>query len=147
MFTKIHATIRFTAIFGLALAIVLSVARTFNQRCYCINGKVKANALNGYLEEQGIDEFDLTVDAIAALVECSGDTHYHVDLVFGPSGCFFDPPLELKLQGKYVKTGCHVWLYDETGEELEATVDEKKNKITIYVPHFSRYAFDSYNYY
>ena len=80
------------------------------------------------------------------LAKCKTGTHYHLNFTFGPSGAYFAPPLQLTIAGKYVKTGCHVWLYDENGEALEGKRYDSSNRITFEIPHFSSYYYDDYDY-
>jgi len=77
-------------------------------------------------------------------VKCGDGHHYHLDFTFSPSRAFFDQPLELKIQGKYVESDCHVWLYDEDGEEVESKPQRDNKKIVFKIDHFSSYSYDFY---
>lgn len=68
--------------------------------------------------------------------------------IFGPSGAYFDPPLELTLRKDYFNDSAI--LVNELGEALEYTVKSGKAKgvryTTFYIPHFSSYSYDFYEY-
>ena len=102
--------------------------------------KIPAGALNAYLAEKGVDVVEITVEMI--------DFGDGLLFIFGPSGAYFDPPLELTLKGDYFDDSAI--LVDELGEALEFKVQKGKVKsvpyITYYVPHFSRYSYDFYEY-
>ncbi len=108
---------------------------------------IKKGALKAYLEEQGRDKAEITFETTEDLVPCGSGTHYHFNFTCGPSGTYFDEnkPLELEIKGKYVETGCHVWLYNEDGEAIEGILKEGKDKIVFKIPHFSRYSYDHYD--
>ncbi len=174
MLTQFHATLTKTAILSLVLIVAISTAWAVNYssdsyrftmgksgNLDLVSGKskkggqrdkiwcmVKKNALDDYLVEQNLSSVTLTCDLVEEWVECDDGPHYHLSFEFGPSGAFFrsDRPLEVRIEGKYVSTGCHVWLYGEDGEALESTSSSKGNMITFYVPHFSSYYYEEYNY-
>lgn len=169
MLKKMFTPVRFTAIFNFVLILGLSVAwaveyysgsrvyRLGHRADYFViksghdrvRARVRANALDGYLTEQGLNKVKITGDMTEELVECDdGTTRYHLNFTFGPTGAYFEEnkPLKLRIRGKYVETGCHVWLYDENGEELEGTRNDAEDLIIFDIPHFSTYSYDDYDY-
>ena len=168
MFKKFNTPIKAAAILSLILAFALSTAwavthysasivideggegeiEIVNDGDDEIEVEIELNALDDYLNDEDIDEVTITVDVTEELVPCGGGTHYHLDFTFGPSGAYFaaGDPLELELEGKYVTTGCHVWLYNEDGEALEGTRDDDDDEIEFKIPHFSSYSYDMYDY-
>ena len=112
-----------------------------------IGAKITNGSLDAYLEEQGLNAVEIQVKMTEELVECSDDIHYHLEFTFGPSGAYLDPPLKLTLTGKYVETGCDVWLFDENGEAVEARRSDEGDKIVFEIPHFSVYSYDDYDMY
>ena len=112
-----------------------------------IGAKITNGSLDAYLEEQGLNEVEIQVEMTEELVECDDDTYYHLEFTFGPSGAHMDPPLKLILKGKYVETGCNVWLFDENGEAIEGKRSDEGDKIVFYISHFSVYGYDDYDYY
>ena len=117
-----------------------------NQPKRKIEVQIPKGAIGAYLDEENLEEVEITVKVEEELVSCEEDTHYHLKITFGPSGAFFVPELELTLTGDYVDTGCDVWLFDENGEALPGTSSKSGKKITFFVPHFSEYDFDDYDY-
>ena len=109
---------------------------------------IRKHTLEPYMDTQGIDEVTVTVDVMAEQIERpDGSRYYQFDFVFGPSGAFFEPePLELTLKGKYHSDDVEVWLYDENGEALEGVRNNQVDHTTLYIPHFSRYSYDIYDY-
>ena len=108
---------------------------------------IQKGALDHYLEDQDIDEVEITVEMSAEEIKTKGKGYYRLEFTFGPSGAYFDPPLELELSGKYANTPQNeIWLYDENGEVIEATVEENTKEIRFYIPHFSSYSYDEYDY-
>ena len=99
------------------------------------------------MEKEGTKEVTIAVKLREDLVKCKDGPTYHLDFYFGPSGAFFEPSLELRIRGKYVETGCHVWLFDANGEEVEGTRNDKGNEIIFEIPHFSSYSYDFYDEY
>ena len=69
------------------------------------------------------------------------------DFVFGPSGAYFNPALLVVFEGEWVQSNPDIALYDENGEAMEYRRSKSDTKIKIEVPHFSRYAYDAYDYY
>ena len=168
MFQKLNTAMKSAAILSLVLIFALSAAlATINyyssSKVYHVgegsefvvfednDGEVDvgvpAGSLDDYLEEQDLDEVEISVQMSEELVQCADGTQYYkLDFTFSPSGCYFDPPLELDIEGKYVETGCEVTLYDEDGEELEADVSSSGDELEYEIPHFSSYYYDDYDY-
>jgi hypothetical protein len=65
--------------------------------------------------------------------------------VFGPTGVFFEPALQLSITGGYVVDD--MMLVDESGESLEHTVKRNGQILTFHIPHFSSYYYDDYDEY
>lgn len=104
-------------------------------------------AVDAYMDEQGVDQVEITADMLEEWVQRDdGSGFWRLSFVFGPSGCFFEPPLRLEFSGKYVSDITEVWLYDEIGEALESFNYASGKKIIFEIPHFSRYSYDMYNY-
>ncbi|MCA9735303.1 MAG: hypothetical protein H6696_15355 [Deferribacteres bacterium] len=68
---------------------------------------------------------------------------------FGPHGSQFDPPAMITLDYKYLETDVDIseiptlYYIEENGDYIEQTpdyIDVSGKKVTIYAPHFSRYA-------
>ena len=99
--------------------------------------RIKNKAFDSYLNEQGIDAVEITVEM-----------YYGWDgsiwFVFGPSGAFFEPEMELEIKGGYVEED--MVLIGEDGEFLEYRSDKKGTKLNFYIPHFSSYSYDHYDY-
>lgn len=111
-----------------------------------ITAKIKEKSLDDYMEGEDVDAVEVTIEVDEMLVRCEKGLHYALVFTCGPSGAYFETPLKLEIKGKYVATGCHIWLYDEFGEALEAEVEERRHKITFYINHFSSYYYDDYDY-
>lgn len=71
------------------------------------------------------------------------------DLNFGPHGIQFNEPAEVELSYKMAdltgidENSLKVFYFNETTQLWEligGVVDTSKKKITVYLPHFSRYA-------
>jgi len=73
-----------------------------------IEAKIKHRALDSYMEMLDLDKVEISVELKEEWVKCGDGHHYYLDFTFSPSGAFFDQPLELKIQGKYVESDCHV---------------------------------------
>lgn len=171
MRSKQKFTIRLTATFGLVLAL-LGTAWALNileqifhsDSTVILNGGggtinivnngtdqikliIPQGALNTYMADHLLDGVNITVDTTEELIERDdGSTYWRLDFHFGPSSAYFDPPLILKLKGKYVSQDTQVWLYDETGEALEGTRTDSADMIRFEIPHFSSYYYDDYDY-
>jgi len=104
--------------------------------------------LDVYMEEQGIDKVTITVDLVEQWVDTGDGTgYYRLDFTFGPSGAYFTPSaLRLELSGKYVSSDTAVTLLDEYGEALPSTSQGNENFLHYYIPHFSSYSYDMYDY-
>jgi len=112
-----------------------------------VTATIQSRSLDAYMQEKGINSVEITVDMTKELVQrADGSSYYRLEFHFGPSGAYFNPPLELKLMGKYVDQGSEVWLYDENGERLEGTRYNLLDRIVFEIPHFSRYGYDDYSY-
>ena len=167
MFKKGFTSIRLTAIVSFVLVIAFSVAwavqtyyaseivkkgkggdlKIVNEGKDKIGAKISNGSLDAYLEEQGQDKVEITVDMTEELIECDNGSYYHLEFTFGPNDARFDPPLKLILKGKYVETDCSVWLFDENGEAVEGRRSDESDKIVFEIPHFSVYGYDDYDYY
>jgi len=100
--------------------------------------KIKSKSVDDYLKEMGIKSVEITVEM-----------YYGWDreiwFVFGPSGTFFTPKeLELTILGGYIEED--MLLLGEDGEFLEYTVDKKQQSLTFFIPHFSSYSYEDYDY-
>ena len=166
MFTKFRTTLTKTAILSLVLVFSLSAAWAVqNYRASKQIGKsggkfdvvktsrkdkvkviIKKGALKAYLEEQGLNEVEITVETTEDFVPCGSGSHYHFIFTCGPNGTYFDKPLELEIQGKYFETGCLVWLLNEDGEAIEGVREDRNDKVVFKIPHFSSYYYDGYDY-
>lgn len=110
-----------------------------NQPKRKIEVEIPKGAIGAYLDEENLEEVEITVKVEEKLVSYEEDTHYHLKITFGPSLAFFVPELELTLTGDYVDTGCDVWLFDEDGEAVPGKISKSGNKITFFIKHFSVY--------
>ena len=173
MSKKIHAAIRWTTIGCLMVVVALSTvwaAQTYHASKVIKKGgggtiyvapdllnllgvldrvtaEIPPGALDVYMNEKGIKSVEITVDMTEERVyRDDGSSYYRLEFHFGPSGAYFNPPLQLKLMGKYVNQGSEVWLYDENGERLEGTRYDLLDRIIFEIPHFSRYSYDDYSY-
>ena len=107
--------------------------------------EVESGALDAYMEEQDIQEVNLTVGLIETLVQFpDGTNYYELDFEFGPSGAFFSYHLEVTIEHAYYNP--EVWMYSENGEALETTKHGNDNQLSFLVPHFSKYSYDHYDY-
>ena len=109
--------------------------------------KIKKGAINDYLKQEKIKKVKIIVEVEEELAACEEGTHYHLNITFEPSGTFFDPPLELKLTGDYVDTGCDVRLFDENGDPVPSRLSKSGDKITYFIKHFSVYDYGDGDYY
>lgn len=99
--------------------------------------RVKNKALTNYLKGQGLEAVEITVEMFYIW---DGSLLF----VFGPSGAFFEPELELEIEGGYLIED--MMLYGKDGEALEYTANKNGTKLRFYIPHFSSYYYDSYDY-
>ena len=165
---KFNTAIRYTAIFSFVLVIALcsawavtyySESKVFNhsggnlvlvkvQGMDRIKLTVPNGSLDDYLAEQGISDVEITADLEEEWVDTGGGTgYYRLTFTFGPSGAYFTPnELELELKGAYASDDTDVMMYDEIGEALPWTRNGQSDKITFYIPHFSEYSYDYYEY-
>ena len=97
---------------------------------------IEPGSLDVYLNEEGVDEVEITVDTVDFE---NGD----LEFAFGPSGAHFTPSLRLTISGPYLEED--LTLLDENGEALEYTVSHSGNSMTFYIPHFSSYYYDDYD--
>ena len=167
MFSKFDRQMRITAIFGLVLIFALSAAWATNSYFksktmsigaglftnvvhkgkHRIKVAVQNGALDNYLIEQGLEEVFLWVYLEETWIDTGGgEGYYQLDFTFGPSGAYFEEPLEIEMRGKYVSGNNAVQMYDENGEILESTSNGNGSVITYYVPHFSSYSYEEYEY-
>ena len=156
MSKTVYTTIRWVAIICLVLAFALSAAwaTTYYTSknidgmggAIVINSNAKVSipegALTNYLKEQNQDAVEITVE-MEEIYDAKGQLTTLM-FTFGPSGAYFDPPLELRLKGNYMLAD-HL-LFDENGEALEYTTQGNVNLMTFYLPHFSKYSYDDYSY-
>ena len=170
MFKKFQNPIAATAVMALVLVFALSAAwaayysgsvtvktkgRSVDKSFLLVdNGAdrvevtIRKDSLDAYMAEQGINSVNITADLNEEWVDTGGGSgYYRLTFVFGPSGAYFTPDeLEVKLQGKYVSGNTAVAMYSEDGEALESTSSGNWASITFYVPHFSSYSYDHYDY-
>ena len=109
---------------------------------------IPRKSLDDYMTDQGINEVTITADLTEEWVApVTGEGYYRLNFTFGPSGAFFTPDkLEVELIGDYNAGSTQTLMYDENGEALEASGTGNADKVTYYVPHFSSYYYDDYDY-
>ena len=100
--------------------------------------KIKNKSVDDYLDTMGMESVEITVEM-----------YYGWDgsiwFVFGPSGTFFTPDkLELTILGGYLEKD--MLLLGEDGEFLEYNINKKQQSLTFFIPHFSEYYYDNYDY-
>ena len=100
--------------------------------------KIKNKSVDDYLDAMGMESVEITVEM-----------YYGWDgsiwFVFGPSGTFFTPDkLELTILGGYLEED--MLLLGEDGEFLEYNINKKQQSLTFFIPHFSSYYYDNYDY-
>ena len=152
---KLKPSIQSVAILCLVLGLIFSaVSATYydsktigeNGGTITINSDAKItipkHALSDYLDKQGISSVEITVEMVE-VYDGEGNLDTLV-FTFGPDGCTFAPELELRLKGDYLLP--NYVLMSEEGEALEYTTQGNGNLITFYIPHFSRYSYDMYDY-
>ena len=166
MAPRFPTTFKYTAFFSLIFLFALSFAsatvthysssKTFQRGrggtdSIVFSGKDRihinlvADAVDAYLDEQGINEVTITTDLVEQWIDTGNGTgYYKLDFTFGPSGCHFTPEMKLHLKGKYVSDATEVQLFDENGEALPATRNTGADSITFYIPHFSNYYYEGY---
>ncbi len=154
MFTKFHKHMRNTAIFSLILIFALSAAWAtnsyFKSKTMSIGSgwftnvvhqgkdRIKVYArdstLDNYLIEQGLQQAVLWVYLEETWIDTGGGNgYYQLDFTFGPSGAYFEEPLEIEMRGKYVCENNEVQMYDEYGEIVESTSNGNGSVITYYI--------------
>ena len=168
MATKFNTATKVTAVLSLVLFVAVSAAWAVdyysNSQVIFYNAggwfhlvnsgqdKIKVTipggVLNDYMDDQGVNEVEITADVEEQWIDTGGGNgYYQLTFVFGPSGAYFTPrELELELRGKYVSGDTTVELYDENGEVLEFTTNGNGSRITYYILHFSSYYYDDYDY-
>jgi hypothetical protein len=167
MFKKLKHPMRFTAIISLVFVFALSVAwATINYysasvvihhgklgKRSLVNGgnrdatiHIEKGALDSYMTDQGVNQVEITTELTEERISQGGPPQYKLEFTFGPSGAYFNPPLELELTKAYANSP-DVWLYDENGELLEAKVNERGHEIRFSINHFSSYYYDDYDEY
>ncbi len=167
MFSKFHRHMRTTAIFSFVLIFALSAAWATNSYYKSktmsmgsgwftnvvhkgkdrIKVRVHDGALDNYLIEQGLEEVLLWVYLEEEWIDTGdGSGYYQLNFTFGPSGAYFEEPLEIEIRGKYVSENNEVQMYDENGEILEFTSNGNGSVVTYDIPHFSEYYYDDYDY-
>ena len=100
--------------------------------------KIKNKSVDDYLDEMILDSVEIICDMFYGW---DGSIWF----VFGPSGTFFTPDeLELTIKGGYLVND--MLLIGEDGEFLEYTFNDHQTKLTFYIPHFSCYYYEDYNY-
>jgi hypothetical protein len=111
-----------------------------------INLYSQRGAIDDYMNEQGVNSVEITAELQEVLVDDgNGNSHYELTFTFGPSGAYFNPPIQLDIRGKYVSDATMVELYDENGEAISGTRSNGGSKITFEIPHFSSYYYDDYD--
>ncbi|MCZ6679862.1 MAG: hypothetical protein O7E52_21730 [Candidatus Poribacteria bacterium] len=152
----LNTKMKFAAIFGLVFALALSAAwaKTYytsktvrdwgrwipisftrGKSCHAV---ILPGAISQYLDEQGLDAVEITVE----MIEVDGALVF----TFGPSGAHFDPPLQLVLSGDYLNDNDEMLLFNEYGEALEYESFFDGRVLTFKIPHFSSYYYDNYDY-
>lgn len=156
MVKKFYTSIRFTATISLVLVFALSAvwATTYYKSKVIDEGggsipihadaklEIPNGALSAYLDEQGVDSVELTIELVE-IYDGAGNLD-RLEFTFSPSNAEFDPPVELRLKGDYLDPT--KILVDENGEALEYTTQGSGNSVTFYLPHFSSYSYDDYEY-
>lgn len=83
---------------------------------------------------------DVTIDVTVDMNDATGELIFD----FGPSGCRFDPKMELVFSWKDLGSGTPTLYYiDDNGNYIEQqpeNIDFINQLMFIHVPHFSRYA-------
>lgn len=157
---KLTVAVGLVLVFGLAMAWAnhYSASKVIKKRgkgqFFIVNNgpnkiqvAIQKGALDSYLQEQGQSTVNITAELDETWIDLdNGDGYYRLDFTFGPSGAYFDPPLELEFQGAYFTEVSDVTLYDEDGEQLPSDPHPGGNKMTYYIPHFSSYSYDHYDY-
>ena len=111
-----------------------------------IKATIEKGALDDYLQQQSQSAVKIAAELEQAWVDKgNGDGYYRLDFTFQPSGAYFHPPLELQLSGIYFTQVVDARLYDEDVKPLPSDRHPDGNKITYYIPHFSRYSYDHYD--
>lgn len=109
---------------------------------------IRKHTLEPYMDEMGVDEVEVTVDAVVDHVTGGAASYYAFDFTFGPAGAYFEPKLlELIFKGQYASERTEVWLYDENGEAVEGIRNDNADHTVFYIPHFSSYTYDNYDEY
>lgn len=117
-----------------------------------VRHKVEANiwkkSLDSYLKDKGINEVQITCQVTEELINSDDGAYYKLMFYFGPSGTYFDVPLELTIKGKYLDTDIDLVLLDPDGNPFEGNVSRGKDKkgkdqITYEINHFSTYQYVS----
>ena len=112
-----------------------------------IKVQIAAGSLDAYMDEESLDEVEVTLELTEELIEDPEGDYYKMSFEFGPSGAYFDPdPLTLKIKGKWVADNTEFWLYDENGEALVGTRYNSADMIKFEIDHFSCYYYDQYCY-
>ena len=142
MFNKFSTHMRTTAIISLVLVFALSTTWATTNRysdsivmkqgkkskhgtLTLVSAEVEAEirkwSLDSYLNEQGLNKVKITCEMTEELINSNGDTYYQLTFDFGPSDVYFDVPLELTIQGKYVEINS------------EASIKITKNALAVYL--------------
>ena len=106
-----------------------------------VEAKIQKRSLDSYLNKKGINEVEITCRMTEELVDHGDGTYYQLKFNFGPNGIYFDTPLELTIQGKYVETDHDLVLLDPDGNPLEATKIKRNGGLTYEIDHFSTYQY------
>jgi len=127
MFTKFENSTRTITILSLVFVLTISVAWATNSYF-----KSKTMSIDNYLIEQGFQEVLLWVHLQEDWVDTGdGSGYYQLHFTFGPSGAYFQEPLEIQMRGKYVSKNNEVQMYDEYGEILESTSNGMTTSLAI----------------
>ena len=106
-----------------------------------VEAEIPKWSLDSYLNEQGLDKVKITCEMTEELINSNGGTYYQLTFDFGPSDVYFDVPLELTIQGKYVETDHDLVLLDPDGNPLEANKITGNGRLTFEIDHFSTYTY------
>ena len=106
-----------------------------------VEAKIQRWSVDSYLNSKGINEVEITCQMTEKLVDHDhGDgTYYQLQFNFGPNDIYFDTPLKLTIQGKYVETSHDLVLLDPDGNPLEGNQVPDTGRVTFEIDHFSTY--------
>ncbi len=108
-----------------------------------VEAKIRKWSVDSYLNEKGINEVEITCKMTEKLVDHGDGTYYQLKFNFGPNDVYFDTPLELTIQGKYIETSHDLVLLDPDGNPLEVNKITGNGEVTYEIDHFSTYQYVS----